>query len=279
MSDKLEPQVTLGVSSKGNTPALQLCLSSVINAPSIPDRIQIRLEGTQPGFNSFYLEQICELARIYNIEVSINVFQSTGVRDSRDWQIRNCKTPYLWLVDDDVVVDYRCLSAYLHFLLHAKELPAFLAGSKSDVNNRRGYPNFDTSKILGPSFMHIGKDHNHSLRYDVEDCFGLSAPTQVLDTGNCLLRLQPIKDKGCMFRQFPDQANPSGDATTFSLVLAKAGLKGMFVPSAAAYHLEKPGGGFNEFQARYEMLLRTCDVKGFDKSIINKYWMPAIDRV
>lgn len=267
----LSDQTTLGVSSKGNTRALCLCLSSVLLGKMRPAHIQVRLEGDMPQFNDFYLEQLTELARFHGVSMRITVAKSTGVRDSRDWQLDSCKTPFLWMVDEDVIVDPRCLEAYYQ-VWRDMYIPAYYAGSKGDVNNRRGYPFFDAS-LKGPADVIEGCSHSHW--YHVDACWGKRAPTQVLDTGNTLLNVIQIKNAGCTFRQFPDQGNPSGDATTFSLVLAKAGLSGIFVPSARAYHLEKPGPGFNEFEARKEMLLRTCDLKGLDKGILYRYWMPG----
>jgi hypothetical protein len=265
-------KTTLGVSSKGNTKALCMCLASVLTGKTKPARIQVRLEGEQPGFNEFYLEQITDLARFFGVTVLIAVAKSTGVRDSRDWQLTTCKTPYLWMVDDDVILDSECLQAYVRACDEpATETASYLAGSKIDVNNRRDYPRFSMTPH-GREDVKEFANANHV--WDIEKCWGKIAPTQSLDTGNVLFDIDSIRKAGCTFRQFPDQANPSGDATTFSLVLDKAGLKGIFVPSARAYHLEKPGKGFNEFEARREMLLRTSDVKGFNKDILDKYFMP-----
>lgn len=271
-------QVTLGVSSKGNTRALTLCLSSVLTGQLLPKGIQIRLEGAEPRFNDFYLEQIAELARVRGVEFSFSVHTSTGVRDTRDWQLDNCPTKYLWLVDDDVVFDSECLLAYAAAYDNTyfdDPETAFFAGSKADVNNRRNYPGFKMQEF---NWEHAKQVNNHSLLYDISDCRGHGVKTPVLDTGNVVLHVERIRAKGCRFQLFDtdDRYNPSGDATTFSLVLNKAGLSGMFIPSARAYHLEKPDGGFNEFHARGEMLLRLCDVKGFDKGIVKQYWMPEV---
>lgn len=276
------PNVTLGVSSKGNTRALTLCLAGVLNAAVVPQFIQIRLEGEFYGFDDFYLAQLSDLALMRGSQISIHSFKSIGVRPSRDWQLDNCRTEYLWMLDDDVVPSSRCLLAYQEILEIASRHPTttFFAGSKADVNNRRNYPHFRTTKVGRGEFIATPNgSHNHSLEYDVDSCFRLFAPAKVLDTGNCLFYLPPIRKANCRFVLFEDNANPSGDATTFSLVLNKAGLTGVFVPAAAAYHLEKPGGGFNEFEARRAMLLRICDVLGCDKEIVHKLFMPAITPV
>ena len=271
-------RVTLGVSSKGNTQALLLCLSSVLTTETVPAAIQIRLEGEFPSFNNFYLEQIAALAKFRGVQFSFSVFNSTGVRDSRDWQISNCGTPLLWLVDDDVVLDSMCLEAYEAAYRSGKlSSPdiAFLAGSKGDVNNRRKYPGFDMAEHKAAD---AGRLNNHSLFYNIRDCWAQGIPSKVLDTGNVILDVKLIREKGCKFQLFApdDRFNPSGDATTFSLVLNKAGLTGYFIPSARAYHLEKPDGGFNEFHARGEMLLRLCDAKGFDKQVVKEYYMTSL---
>ena len=184
-------------------------------------------------------------------------------------------------MDDDVVVDHRCLEAYsaaIDALRKAsnsdeeqREKRAFYAGSKCDVSNTRNYPNFSLARHGRDA---ITEHSNHSLIYDVEDCWGASCKTYGLDTGNALLHLPVIKKAGVQFRQFAEHGNSSGDATAFWLWLHQQGCHGIFVPSAVAYHLEKPGNGFNEFEARREMLLRLCDLRGFDKGILKTYWMP-----
>lgn len=278
MKEYIQENTTVGISSKGNIQALLMCLSGVLNAPRcLPAQINLRLEGDFPGINSFYLEQIACLAKMRGVRFSFELFRSTGVRDSRDWQIENCRTTWLWMLDDDVIPHADCLNAYYNGMSSLQEKgglnPTFLAGSKCDVSNRRNYPNFDL-KTYSPE--HVVEGANHSLVYDYNTCLGKIAKTQVLDTGNVLFCVSVIREAGCKFRQFEDSLNPSGDATTYSLVLAKAGLHGYFCPAAIAYHLEKPNGGFNEFHARGEMLLRMCEVKGFDKNIVKKYFMPAI---
>jgi hypothetical protein len=271
-----DPTVTVGISSKGNTQALTMCLTSVLTSSVLPLAIQVRLEGDPSGCSNFYFEQLASLASLRGVAFQFSVFKSTGVRDSRDWQVSNCQTPWLWMLDDDVVVDHLCLEAYQEASYPLGADLGFFAGSKPDVNNRRNYPVFDTTPVTKEVFL-MTSNHNHNLIYRPSEFLGVSAPAEVLDTGNCILNVQKIKEVGIKFRQFPDQFNPSGDATTVSLALNKAGLKGFFVPAAVAYHLEKPNGGFNEFEARGEMLLRLCEVKGYDKSIL-KNWMPGVKR-
>jgi hypothetical protein len=264
--------ITAGISCKGNIQALLLCLSSICNATFRPARIQVRLEGELSGIANFYLEQLSDLARLRGIEMSFALCRSTGARDSRDWQLQHCATKWLWMLDDDVIADADCLEAYLS-VSPGTASSDFLAGSKCDVNNRRNYPFFD---MCPQRPLPLREDANHSLVYDVDFCWAICAPTKALDTGNCLLNVTSIRNARVTFRQFPDQLNCSGDGTTFWLALEHAGLVGYFVPSAVAYHLEKPGGGFNEFNARGEMLLRLCDVKGWNKESLRKYWMPSV---
>ena len=262
----------------GNIRALCLCLSGILNAVVRPRRIQVRLEGVYPGINDFYLEQLTDLALLHGVEILLEIHRSTGVRDSRDWHLNNCRTDFLWMMDDDVVPDYRCLAAYNNYYLKLRDENlwtkdvAFLAGSKCDVNNRRKYPVFNMT-VQGAAA--VTPEANHSLIYHVGECWETCAKTKALDTGNALLYLPLLKEKACSFRQFADHGNSSGDATAFWLQLDKKGLYGFFAPSAVAYHLEKQGGGFNEFEARREMLLRLCDLQKFDKETLKQFWMPG----
>jgi hypothetical protein len=268
--------VTAGISSRSNIRALCLCIASILNGVQIPRFINVRLDGEFPGINDFYLEQLCDLALIKGSEVSISICKSTGTRDARDWQLEHCKTDYLHLLDDDVVVDYRCLESFLHIqeLIQLAHDPnwAFLSGSKADINNRRKYPNFDKTLKEPHDF---GSNPNHSWLYNVSACWGAYQQKPDLDTGNVLFFMPLLRANKCTFRQFEDHTNCSGDATTFWLQLAAKNLIGYFVPSAAVYHLEKKGGAFNEFAARGEMLLRLCDLKGWDKELLKKHWMPV----
>jgi hypothetical protein len=267
--------VTLGISCKGNIRALCLSLSAALTGTFQFSAIQIRLEGQFPCINDFYFAQLTDLARMKGIDTKVTVANSKGVRESRNWQIDNCKTTWLWMLDDDAVPDSRCLEAYSKCLLSnlddvTEGRVTFLAGSKCDVNNRRNYPFFDmTAQVLDVT----NTEANHSLVYDVEKNWGVCNKTKALDTGNCVLCIPVLRKNNCRFTHFDEHRNSSGDATTFWLNLDSLGLSGFFVPSAVAYHLEKPGGGFNEFEARAEMLLRACELKGWSKETLKAYFM------
>jgi hypothetical protein len=274
MTEKLIPNVTLGVSCKNNTQALLLCLSSVVTGLVVPRFIQVRLEGENIGLAQFYLEQILNLARLRGITTSISVAESKGTRAARDFHLEECETQYLWMVDDDVVAHADCLHAYMAVAddYHYSEQPAYYAGSKPDVANLRGYPKFSFKK---QGVAAVKEGANHSLIYDIDDCFGTSCPCDGLDSGNVLLDIGKIREKDCKFSLFFESRNSSGDGTTFALAMHQKGLRGIFVPSAVVYHLEKEGGGFNELEARAEMLLRLCDLKGFDKTVLKRYCLPG----
>jgi hypothetical protein len=270
-------EVTFGVSSKGNTQALVSCLLSVLNARVIPGTIQVRLEGDFPGMNNFYFEQVSELARWQEVNFHVAVARSQGVRASRDFHLNSCSTPFLWMGDDDVAYRWDCLSEYYRAYAYLRDQQpeifsslAYLAGSKPDLNNRRGYANFDTS-INPESALQDGCSLNH-----VYDTRGDVYPRVVtIDTGNAFLNLQRIHEKEIRFSLFDDSLNSGGEDTLFGLQCYKAELTGLFVPRACGYHLEKPTVNFGEFAARGEMLLRACDLLEIDKAALrNSGFMP-----
>lgn len=261
----LRKDVTFGVSSVGNIQALQLCLSSVLNAAELPSKIQIRLEGSFPSFNNYYLEQLSELARFHGIEWQMTVAKSKGIRAARDFHLDQCRTDILWMGDDDCLYDPECL----YYLLHGAQAlrfdspdydAAYICGSKGDINNRRGYSNFDLS-IKGPE--EIKEDCPFFYFYDKEACAGKFAQVFTADTGNILLNMPLIRNWKLKFDLFDVSTNSGGEDTIFALEVGKAGLRGFIVPSARAYHLEKPVPNFNEFAARKEMILRVGDLRKY----------------
>ena len=280
---KLLRDVSFGVSSVGNKEALLLCLSSVLNASSVPARIQVRLEGQIPGFTCFYLEQIAEFARFQGVEFSLTVVKSKGIRCARDWHLDSCRTDYLWMGDDDVVYAYDCLDYLVEgmssLLLKTKTTKdsdsiAYVCGSKGDLNNRRGYADFDT-RIHGPE--DIADNCPFHWFYDSKLCAGKIVNVCTMDTGNALFDISTIRKHGLRFYSMKDSYNSGGEDTLFAMECANLKLKGFFVPSAKAYHLEKEKLNFNEFDARKEMIVRVAELRKFRPDVIanvRKVFMP-----
>lgn len=256
---------TFGVNTVGNREALQMCLASVLNAKVLPSRIQIRFEGKLPGFAAFYLEQLADIARFRGVEWTMCVANSEGVRAARDWQLDNCPTEMLWMGDDDAIYDFDCLKELYDgfYELNRKSFDvAYVCGSKADINNRRGYKDFNV-KIHRKE--DVKPNASFSFFYDKEDCVGRYAPIFTADTGNILINIPLIRSKQLRFSQFECSTNSGGEDTIFALECGKAGLKAFFVPSAQAIHLEKEQVNFNEFAARAEMVLRVCDLRGYSE--------------
>jgi hypothetical protein len=268
---------TFGVNSCGNTEALQMCLASVLNASVLPKAIQIRFEGHLPSFGRFYMEQLSELARFRGVEFTMSVAKSEGVRAARDWQLANCKTDFLWMGDDDVVYAYDCLE-YLSKgatdILKRDDQCAYICGVKGDLNNRRGWGNFQM-KIHKKEDVHDNCAFNWF--YDKEDCAKLYPRIWTCDTGNVLINLPLVRSKDIRFTVFEESLNSGGEDTIFALECGHAGLTAYFVPSAHAFHLEKPVVNFNEHAARAEMVLRVADLRGYSgeqMDYVRKIFMP-----
>jgi hypothetical protein len=93
-----------------------------------------------------------------------------------------------------------------------------------------------------------------------------------MDTGNVLLDLKEI-GPSIRFSVFPDSTNCGGEDALFGLLIKKSGKYGRYCPNARAYHLEKQNLRFDEFAARGEALLRTCDLLGLDKEAMKREMM------
>lgn len=261
---------TFGLTSTGNPQAILMCLSSVLNQTLKPKKILIRMEGEYPGFGNFYMEQLAALARIMGIEFSVHCDSSRGIRYARDWLIANCTTEDLWMGDDDVIYAPDCLlelyagmnDAYNHFLHREGETfkVGYINGNKPDVNNRRGYKDFQL----------IVKQGSEVQNHDGYNYFFTRPGKTVLcgtcDTGNLLINVGVVRSAGVQFQQFDKEFNSSGDDTLFALDCHAHGLLGFFRTSADSYHLEKEGVRFDEFTARKNMILRACELKGYDKT-------------
>jgi hypothetical protein len=248
-----------------------MCLASALNATSVPGRIQIRFEGALPGFYSFYLEQLAEFARFRGVDFTMSVAKSTGVRAARDWQIEACPTPYLWMADDDVVYDFECLDYFALALLdipqqYPKDTIGYICGTKGDLNNRRGWGNFKMD-------IHKKEDvfDNCAFNwfYDKNDCHNIYAKVFTCDTGNVVIPVAHIRERGIRFQLFEESLNSGGEDTLFALECNKADLTGFIAPCATSFHLEKPVVRFNEHSARAEMVLRAAEVRGYKKEAMD----------
>lgn len=261
-------EVTFAVTSTGNR-VLAMTLASIVNQLVKPGKVLIRMEGEFPAINDFYLEQVMDLGRVFGMEFTICVSNSKGVREARDWLIRNCNTSLLWMGDDDVVYDPNCLKfLYGAYMLNAHA--GFIQGAKPDVNNRRGYGDFNRR-------IHSNRDvvdrcsYNQFYAIDANGPEPMTVKTLTADTGNMLVNVETLRAHNILFTQFPVSANASGEDTLFAGAIAAAKLEGVFCPCASGFHLEKPVGGFNEFGARTEMLYRAFEQKGYPLEVLEDF--------
>lgn len=270
---KIAAHVVFGVNTVGNVQALSLCLLSVLQGEVLPAKIQIRCEGDLPVSNNFYLAQLSDLARLKGVEVSITRALSQGVRFARDWQISNAsiETPYLWMGDDDAVYDYRCLKN----LIKAHELDSkaeknsaiFVSGTKVDVNNRRGYVNFELNKR---PIDELKDNCSFNHYYGIDEIDARYVKSYTADTGNLLIHTHLVQSHGIRFSLFEDSTNCGGEDTLFALECWHNKRRGIYAPAAVAFHLEKEKINFSEFAARAEMLLRVSEQRGYSKELVDK---------
>ncbi len=261
----IEKEITFGVSCTGNLHGLLMCLSSVLTARILPRAIQVRMEGQFPSFGNFELEQLAEFARFKGCFFEISVFKSEGVRKARQWHLDHCSTKYLWMGDDDCIYDSSCLWEFVSALgfaeIKSSDKMAYLAGCKIDLNNRRGYNNFDT-RVHPETELIDGCSFNHLYVPSSE-----IPKVCTIDTGNALIQVENCRREGVIFTPFEDSLNSGGEDTIFGLLAHRQKLDAFFAPNAVAYHIDKAGGSsfVSEMTTRGEMLLRACDVLGLDK--------------
>jgi hypothetical protein len=264
MNTEVNKKVTFGVGCVGNVEALYMCLASVLNAVMVPGRIQVRFEGPLPAFGTFYMEQLAEFARFRGVDFLIQVASSKGVRAQRDWQLDNCRTPYLWMGDDDVVYDWECLEHLSFGIERLMAKPdsntAYLCGTKGDLNNRRGWGNFRMD-VHKKEDVYVNCPFNWF--YDKEDCASLEAEIYTADTGNIVFDMEQLNAHNIRFSVFPESVNSGGEDTIFALECRHQGLEAYMIPSAQSFHLEKPKVNFSEHAARAEMVLRAAQVRGY----------------
>lgn len=281
-SNQSKEGITFGVSCTGNLRALCMCLASVLNSRRVPHRIQVLMNGEFPSFGDFYLEQISEWARQSGVAFNIAVENNLGVRKARDWHLDNCQTQFLWMGDDDVVYEPDCLKFLALGWKQEQYDQAYVQGVKSDLNNRRGYEDFE-KKVIDVRKLEDFSSPNH--RYgQLPEAFAGKPPTYdvaTIDTGNVVFDMKKMNGnteasnfRGYRFDVFKDSANCGGEDTLMALRLRKDGLVGRFMPWAVSFHLEKEKPKFDEIRARGEMLLRVCDSLGLDKELLKKGFAP-----
>lgn len=279
-SDILD-NTTFGVNSTGNTQALLMCLTSVVNQHQLPKTVNVRLEGEFPSFANFYLEQLAALFRHQGIEFNMSVGKSEGVRKARDWQLDHCLTPYLWMGDDDVIYHAGCLAwldrareevmtARFREGLEEGEF-GYIQGSKPDVINRRGYGDFSTKVFESENLAgHVSFNQFYAGKHSI-------VRVNTLDTGNVLLNVTAMRKEKLRFDVFEHGFNAGGEDTLMGMRMNQLDLFGFFCTQAKSVHLEKPNPVFNEFAARGEAIMRSAELLRVDIAPMTEF-MPFLKR-
>lgn len=270
-----KPNTTLGVTCSGNVRALCMALLSVFNSPAIPHKLLLRLEGEMPLTDDFYLAQVLDYIRQTGAEITITVAQSNGVRAARDWLVENTTTKFLWMIDDDVIVSPDCLEMLCRSQSEEGKQVAALQGTKTDVNNRRGYDNFNTF-VHPRSDLKPGVSANHhweKLPKGIVERTQALVPTyeiQTIDTGNVLLDVEFLEKCSLRFERLPLSANSGGEDTLMAVQIYMSGGVVLLNPWAQAIHLEKPVIKFNEFAARAQMVYEAAVAMGAPLELLNQ---------
>lgn len=255
--------------------SLQMCLSSVLLGSRTPEAIIINFNGEFPGFGSFYLEQLAELARFKGVEFRMLVSPNKGVRKARQAILEAAvEFDLMWMGDDDAIYHWDCLrrfdKAYHNHVKPLDGTKCYLQGSKADVNNRRGYGDFS----MEPQSLDGSGNANPNRVYDYESLLDKMAPTKGFDTGNILFDPRQFVEDDISFDPFDDSSNAGGEDTIAGATARSKGYSGWLVPSAIAYHLESPTKHWSVMKERRELILRSANVLNLDVSELNDVYAP-----
>lgn len=257
-----------------NRESLPQCLLGIAAQQKVkPDFVIVRLE-TGLNLDSFYLAQAADVLAINGIRLEIILRPSSGIRAARqdllDYaRIRGFRV--VWWLDDDTFPHPFCFSNMLWAFRELKETsPSFVQGAKPDVNNRRGYGDFDL-RVHHEVRYAGGRPNAYPLyNFYYEPSF-MWQPVQckALDMGNVMFDLSTLSAESFM-KHDESGVNAGGEDTEFALQLDYNKKSGVFQPNALAFHLEKPLVRFDEEKARVSRLLALCSENGYSEELVKK---------
>jgi len=230
---------------------LRQMLVSVLMGEKLPNIIRIVTQNDPANYADFYTGQINALARRLGVDVvwdhpSRKLTHAEFLAGSLEWGCDFQGLYHLWLLDDDVVYTSRCLKELYTSWEYAHPNAAFIQGSKSDVNNIRGYNDFRFDPVLKEEPLpHYPPTHwNYQYRDD-----GCIFPCALMDSGNVLIPLEGLEsfemwDKIAALGKREDYTiNIPGDTWLSACILSqRPNTYGYLNINAQAHHLEKPNG-------------------------------------
>jgi hypothetical protein len=232
-----------------------LNLLSVAMQKRVPDVVHVFLTGELPSFSNFYMEQLSDLFLLKKASFIIERCPRLSIKEIREIQRQTvvrqqCSdaNDFWWIGDDDIVFEPNFLDSILG-VLHCSSY-GWAVGTKTDINNRRGYPDF---KVVSPERPVNGC----STHYIYPACSNIdSVRCSIMDTGGCLIRRDSYAIAS--FLMGANGLNTGGEDTLYGLQLEAHGIHGMFVPAAVSYHLEKPRVRFDEMDSRADVIAKVA---------------------
>jgi hypothetical protein len=250
--------ITIAWTTNGNVKGLLMSLSSVLLGSEMPSSILIRFDGQFPSFGEFYLEQISELCRIKDVSFAVIVEKECGVHQARESLLNNSPSDYVFMVDDDVILEYDAvqkMTEAARFCIRREFQFPFICGGKIDVNNRRGYGDFSLEPVLFTG----REDCSTHLLYHFKDTEIHLCKITAADSG-CMLVNRPFaRNLGVTFAPKDVTFKVGGEDTLFGIMCVSKGHKGYFCPNVIGWHLEKSVPNFGQHEARAEIILRTAE--------------------
>lgn len=295
MNDKHLMPLTVGISCVGNIPGLTCCLSALAAGNAMPEYLNIRLESDFPGID-YYLQQTLCAFKFWGTEVTIQIGKARGIHPTRDEQIKACRTKWLVMLDDDVLPDADLVNVYGAVLRRFSRfsigeesddrLTVFVQGTKPDLNNQRGYADFEIGKVPYPPEHERSPAFNfnvpHISKVRLPDPALFDMEKRFCDPGNMMVNVALIRQHGIKFAPFKNMIRRAGgEDTLFAMQCLKLGkLRRFWCPQAYVWHLEKPKATtrLTEHAYRKEALLRSGEqldvfnadftVEDFEKALL-----------
>ena len=226
--------VTFAVFS-GGAKSLPSTLFSVLLGSTLPATVLVIFDRGRVCEDSFLWARVCDLATALGVPLKVIYSTRIGIRSNRDLLLASSPTPLVWMGDDDVIFLPSCLESYLSFF--RKDFlftGAFLAGTKVDVANLRGYSDWS----LSPR-----SEYPETSPGDLNQIYLQGTPdkaTGFLDTGNCLIRRDRCASLGIRFDLLRNSSPLGGEDTLFARQCLFKGAAGHTCLEARSWHLEKP---------------------------------------
>lgn len=143
--------LTVSITTRGRYySTLSLCLTSVITQSLLPEEIILVDDNEKKDFYNIQIyKDILKLIKNKNIKFSYFYGQSKGQVFAQQIALDNCKTDFLYKMDDDNILEYNTLEILYNTIKDSENIAAVsgLIMSDSDINRELKYESEVYNKI------------------------------------------------------------------------------------------------------------------------------------